>query len=40
LREPVFEGFCNEPDCFMASPYTVDEDHWTDGFVTMPVAEG
>jgi hypothetical protein len=28
-------GFCDEPDCFVVVPYTLDEDEWTDGFVTL-----
>lgn len=39
-RARVREGFRDEPDCFMSSAYTIDEDHWTDGFVTIPAAEG
>lgn len=30
------EGFRDEPDCFMADPYTLDQDNWTDGFVSLP----
>ncbi|WP_222106365.1 DUF2283 domain-containing protein [Catellatospora sichuanensis] len=29
-------GFVDEPDCFLVTPYELDEDHWTDGFVTIP----
>ena len=30
-------GFAAEPDCFFADEWTVDKDHWTDGFVTIPL---
>ncbi|GAA1240978.1 hypothetical protein [Oryzihumus leptocrescens] len=30
------EGFRDEPDCFMPDPYTLDQDNWTDGFVSLP----
>lgn len=29
-------GFAEEPECFMTDVYTVDEDQWTDGFITAP----
>jgi len=29
-------GFRDEPDCFMFDPYTVGEDCWTEGFVSIP----
>lgn len=29
-------GFNDEPDCFMVDPYTVGEDTWSDGFVSIP----
>ncbi|MGL5928752.1 MAG: hypothetical protein ACRCY8_07445 [Dermatophilaceae bacterium] len=29
-------GFSDEPDCFTTDVYTVDEDNWVDGFVTIP----
>lgn len=29
-------GFRDEPDCFITDPYTLGEDHWTEGFVTIP----
>ena len=28
------DGFRDEPDCFMFDSYTLDEDHWTEGFYT------
>lgn len=31
-REP---GFQDEPDCFMVTVYTLDEDAWREGFVTI-----
>lgn len=30
-------GFAEEPDCFTIDRYTIDEDNWTDGFVTVAV---
>ncbi len=38
-RARLREGFRDEPDCFVASPYTLDEDSWTEGFVSIPVDE-
>jgi hypothetical protein len=32
-------GFHDEQDCFLINHYTLDEDRWTDGFVTIPRAE-
>ncbi|GAB4060152.1 DUF2283 domain-containing protein [Catellatospora paridis] len=29
-------GFVDEPDCFLVTSYQLDEDHWTEGFVTIP----
>lgn len=26
-------GFADSPQCFEVSPYSVDQDHWTDGFI-------
>lgn len=31
-------GFREEPDCFLVDPYTVDEDHWVEGFISEPRA--
>ena len=31
-------GFADEPDCFSIDTYTLDEDNWADGFVTIPEA--
>lgn len=28
-------GFADEPDCFVIDAYALDEDGWTDGFVTI-----
>jgi RimJ/RimL family protein N-acetyltransferase len=30
------EGFRDEPDCFDTESYTLGEDHWAQGFVTIP----
>jgi len=35
-RSRGLEGFRDEPDCFIADPYTLDQDHWTDGFISVP----
>ena len=29
-------GFSDEPHCFTIDTYTLAEDNWTEGFVTMP----
>lgn len=29
-------GFREEPECFMIDGYTVGEDRWTEGFVSVP----
>jgi hypothetical protein len=28
-------GFSDEPNCFQITPYTLDKDEWTEGFVIM-----
>jgi hypothetical protein len=33
-RARLLEGFRAEPDCFVVSTYKLDEDKWTDGFIT------
>ena len=33
-RARRLEGFREEPDCFIVNEFKVDEDKWTDGFVT------
>ncbi|WP_250031161.1 DUF7336 domain-containing protein [Paractinoplanes maris] len=38
-RARLLPGFQDEPDCFFLDQYTVDEDRWTDGFVTVPAGE-
>ena len=30
-------GFKEEPDCFIKDTYTLDDDCWTDGFVSIPL---
>ena len=30
-----FEGFRDYPDCFLVDEYKVDEDAWSEGFVTV-----
>ena len=37
VRAQTRPGFQDEPDCFMIDAYTVDQDRWTDGFVTIPL---
>jgi hypothetical protein len=34
-RARLLDGFRDEPDCFIVAEYKVDEDKWTDGFVTV-----
>jgi hypothetical protein len=34
-RARMLPGFRDEPDCFYVSRYTVDQDEWGDGFVTI-----
>ena len=34
-RAQLLEGFRDEPDCFIVSEYALDEDKWTDGFITV-----
>jgi hypothetical protein len=34
-RARLLDGFRDEPDCFIVDEYKVDEDKWTDGFVTV-----
>ena len=34
-RARLRQGFRDEPDCFMSEAHTVDEDSWTEGFVTI-----
>ena len=38
-RTRLLDGFREEPDCFMSDTYTLDKDHWTDGFVSIPVED-
>jgi hypothetical protein len=28
-------GFCENPEVFQFTPYELDKDHWTEGFVTV-----
>jgi hypothetical protein len=39
-RARTREGFREEPDCFQVDPYVIGEDHWTEGFATIPVDGG
>jgi hypothetical protein len=34
-RKLQFEGFRDYPDCFLVDEYKVDEDAWSEGFVTV-----
>ncbi|MFI9152366.1 hypothetical protein [Streptomyces sp. NPDC053367] len=36
-RARLLPGFADEPDCFQIEEYDLDEDHWTEGFVRVPV---
>jgi hypothetical protein len=38
-RSRGLPGFRDEPDCFLVDQYTLDEDRWTEGFVTVPLNE-
>jgi hypothetical protein len=29
-------GFCDAPDGFTIDPFTMDEDNWQDGYITLP----
>jgi hypothetical protein len=29
-------GFRDEPNCFIEDVYTLDQDRWTEGFITLP----
>lgn len=33
-RARVLPGFRDEPDCFLVGPYTVDEEEWTEGYLS------
>jgi hypothetical protein len=33
-RARKLPGFRDEPDCFLVDAYTLDRDHWTEGFAT------
>jgi hypothetical protein len=35
-RARSLPGFASEPDCFLITRYVLDEDDWTEGFITMP----
>lgn len=35
-RSRTLDGFRDEPECFVTDAYTVDEDQWTSGFVSIP----
>jgi hypothetical protein len=34
-RARTLPGFAAEPGCFIVAEYTLDEDHWTEGFVAL-----
>ncbi|MCG6499866.1 hypothetical protein [Kitasatospora sp. A2-31] len=36
-RARLLPGFVDEPDCFQIGEYDLDGDHWTEGFVRVPV---
>ncbi|MBF9128697.1 hypothetical protein I0C86_06795 [Plantactinospora sp. S1510] len=38
-RARLLPGFRDEPDCFMVDRHQLDEDEWTDGFVSVPHGE-
>jgi len=35
-RTAKLPGFCGHPDDFLIDKHTVDEDHWKEGFITIP----
>jgi hypothetical protein len=35
-RARKLAGFREEPECFIVDTYTLDDDCWTDGFVSIP----
>ena len=35
VRTLKLPGFCDHPDGFLVDEYPLDEDNWTDGFVTI-----
>ena len=37
-RARIRPGFSEEPECFMTDIHALDEDQWTSGFVTAPMA--
>lgn len=37
-RARELPGFRDEPNCFYINGYTLDQDEWIDGFVTIPRA--
>ena len=37
-RTRKLAGFKDEPDCFIVDTYTLDEDCWTDGYVSIPIS--
>ncbi|SEK46086.1 hypothetical protein [Streptacidiphilus jiangxiensis] len=39
LRARLLPGFAAEPDCFHLGEYDLDRDHWTEGFVCVPVRD-
>lgn len=38
-RARKLPGFRDEPECFVVESYTLDEDQWTEGFVSVPLDE-
>jgi len=38
-RARELAGFKDEPDCFIIDTYTLDDDCWTDGFVSIPTGD-
>jgi hypothetical protein len=39
IRARTLPGFRDEPDCFMTDCYTLDDDHWSEGFISAPREE-
>ncbi|MEV4277865.1 hypothetical protein [Actinoplanes xinjiangensis] len=39
VRARELPGFRDEPDCFLVDHHVLDEDRWTEGFVTVTPTE-
>jgi hypothetical protein len=39
-RAVQLPGFCDAPDAFVIDSYEVDQDHWREGYITVPHKRG